>query len=179
MSHSLPSMLLEMQHFRSARLMSDAISSHTMTIHPQIVGRSTFHILPMNAGSLPANVMLSQRSNGSIGESLSKMHVANAPRNPGRKSQRKTRHEILIFQLMKIPSPGSRKVHLCWFHRDAANVPQPGSNTKACEVRKFGESTRVISKLGTAERNEGKRRELGRTKRTKGSQKNRAALVLL
>ena len=35
------------------------------------------------------------------------------------------------------------------------------------------------SKLGTADGNEGKQREPGRTKRTKGSQKNRAALVLL
>ena len=35
------------------------------------------------------------------------------------------------------------------------------------------------SKLGTADRIEGKRREPGRMKRTKGSQKNQAALVLL
>ena len=34
------------------------------------------------------------------------------------------------------------------------------------------------SKLGTADRIEGKRREPGRMKRTKGSQKNQAALVL-
>ena len=45
--------------------------------------------------------MLSQRSDGSNGESSTQMYVANAPRNPGRKFWWETRHKMLIFNWSK------------------------------------------------------------------------------